>query len=506
MSAKPIMLQGTGSDVGKSVLSAALCRIFLQDGYSVAPFKSQNMALNSFVTEDGGEMGRAQVVQAQACRLKPSVLMNPILLKPVTDVGAQVIVKGKPIGNMSVEEYFDFKLSEAIPMVKACYDELAAEYDIIVIEGAGSPAEINLRDSDIVNMRMAELVDSPVILIGDIDKGGVFASLVGTLVLLEPHESERIKGFLINKFRGRKSLLDSGLRMIEQRCGKPFLGVIPFFKDIKIPDEDSVALKQKKTDNFTADTVNIEVLLLPHISNFTDFDPFEEEPDVRLRYVPPTDEISNPDVLIIPGSKNTMGDLRWLKAAGHAKRIAELAAEGKTIIGICGGYQMLGKTVRDATGVESEAGAVDGLGLLDVETIFKPQKQTFQVEAVELETKLQVRGYEIHQGETRLSSRALPLFKIQLRGSKPTEITDGAKNPSKNIWGTYIHGIFDADEYRRTFIDQQRIKKGMPPLEKIQYRYNQDAEYDKLADVVRENIQLDLIYDVLFYQSHLPSG
>lgn len=497
MPAKPIMLQGTGSDVGKSVLAAALCRIFLQDGYSVAPFKSQNMALNSFVTEYGGEMGRAQVVQAQACRLKPSVLMNPILLKPVTDVGAQVIVKGKPIGNMNVEEYFDFKLRDGIDIVEKCYEKLTAEYDIIVIEGAGSPAEINLRESDIVNMRMAEIADAPVILIGDIDKGGVFASLVGTLVLLEPHECERIKGFLINKFRGRKELLESGLRMIEQRCGKPFLGVIPFFKDIKIPDEDSVALKQKTPNFFASDTVNIEILLLPHISNFTDFDPLEEEPDVQLRYVAPVDEISNPDVLIIPGSKNTMDDLKWLKKSGHHRRIRELAADGKTIIGICGGYQMLGCSVKDETGVESLAGVVGGLGLLDVETVFKPQKQTFQIEAVEIGTDIKIRGYEIHQGETVLFSQTVPLFQIQLRGDKPVNITDGARNPSKDIWGTYIHGIFDSDEYRRVFIDRQRIKKGMAPLGKIQYQYDQDAEYDKLAAIVRENIQMGLVYDIV---------
>ncbi|MCD6334318.1 MAG: cobyric acid synthase [Candidatus Latescibacteria bacterium] len=492
--AKSIMLQGTGSDVGKSVLAAALCRIFLQDGYRVAPFKSQNMALNSYVTLDGGEMGRAQVVQAQACRLEPDVTMNPILLKPTTDVGAQVIVMGRPVGNMSVEAYFRFKEEGAIPIVTEAYKRLAEEYDLIVIEGAGSPAEINLRDGDIVNMRMAEIADAPVILVGDIDRGGVFASLAGTMLLLEQHERRRIKAFLINKFRGRKALLDSGLEMIEARVHRPFLGVIPYFTDIRIPDEDSVAMKGRPSDvAFSADTVNIEVLILPHISNFTDFDPFEGEPDVRLRYLGPSDAISNPDVLFVPGSKNTIGDLNALQSRGIARKVIELAKRGATVVGICGGYQMLGNRIVDPRGSESPLGAVEGLGLLDVETIFEPGKTTLQVAATEIASGLNVSGYEIHMGETKRLGTTVPMFRIHSRGG----IEDGAQNAQGSIWGTYLHGLFDDDRFRRAFIDRLRIRKGLKPLGSVQFRFDQDAEFDKLADRVRAHVDMERLYRIV---------
>ena len=524
MPAKPIMFQGTGSDVGKSVIAAALCRIFLQDGFRVAPFKSQNMALNSFVTKDGGEMGRAQVVQAQACRIESHVDMNPILLKPTSDVGSQVIVEGRPIGNMPVDEYFEFKKTKALPIVKKCYERLASEFDIIVIEGAGSPAEINLRDGDIVNMTMAELADSPVILIGDIDRGGVFASLVGTLELIQPEECERIKGMLINKFRGKKELLDSGLTMIEERCEIPFLGVIPWFKNIIIPDEDSVALGQKnyQAQQF-ADKINIEVVRLPHLSNFTDFDALELEPDVNLYYVStPPPQSSVPDVLIIPGSKHTIDDMKFLIEAKFDERIGNLA-KGKAknslkegvlkgqetthdfvlaetlgfpfnteIIGICGGYQILGRFIIDELNVESESGTIKGLGLLPIDTFFEREKFTRQVTAIDIATGLQVKGYEIHVGQPKFLEKCEAIFQID----------DGRFDGMRlgNIWGTYLHGVFDEDEFRRAFIDRLRAKKRLPPLRETQFCFDQDAEYDKLAELVRNNIDLEMVYEIVGMQ------
>ena len=494
MSAKPIMLQGTGSDVGKSVLCAALCRIFLQDGYRVAPFKSQNMALNSYVTLDGGEMGRAQVVQAQACRLEPEVIMNPILLKPTTDVGAQVIVMGKPVGNMRVEEYFRFKKEKAIPLVSEAYAQLRDQYDVVVIEGAGSPAEINLRDGDIVNMGMAEIADAPVILVGDIDRGGVFASLVGTMVLLEQNERKRIKAFLVNKFRGRQALLNPGLEMITARVHRPFLGVIPFFKDIQIPDEDSVAMKQRPRDTaFSPDTVNIEVLILPHISNFTDFDAFEGEPDVHIRYLGLRDVLSDPDVLFLPGSKNTIGDLNLLRSRGIDRKIVQLAERGTTVVGICGGYQMLGRWIRDPHHSESDFGEIQGLGLLDVETVFECEKRTIRVTAQEIASGLPVKGYEIHMGETYAIGDAPPVFRID----GPERREDGAQHPVGHVWGTYLHGVFDDDQFRRAFLDRVREGKGLPPLKEVQYRFDQEREFDKLAELVRAHLDMDLLYEIV---------
>jgi len=491
MPTKSIMLQGTGSDVGKSVISAALCRIFLQDGFRVAPFKSQNMALNSFVTKDGGEMGRAQVVQAQACRIEPHVDMNPILLKPTSDVGSQVIVEGKSIGNMNVDEYFEFKKTKALPIVKKCYERLASEFDIIVIEGAGSPAEINLRDGDIVNMEMAELADSPVVLIGDIDRGGVFASLVGTLELIQLEERERIKGMLINKFRGKKELLDSGLVMVEKRCGIPFLGVIPWFRDIIIPDEDSVALGQKNYNAIPfADKINIEVVRLPHLSNFTDFDSLELEPDVNLYYVnTPPPESSIPDVLIIPGSKHTIADMEFLLKSKFDERIKNLAAKNTEVIGICGGYQILGRFIIDELKVESDSGTIKGLGLLPIDTFFELEKFTRQVSAVDMTTGLQVRGYEIHVGQPKFLEKCDVIFQIN------DGRLDGVR--VKNVWGTYLHGVFDEDEFRRAFINRLRSKKGLTPLREIQFRFDQDAEYDKLAELVRANIDMKKIYEII---------
>jgi adenosylcobyric acid synthase len=497
-SGKAIMIQGTGSHVGKSIMVAALCRIFLQDGYRVAPFKAQNMALNSFVTRDGGEMGRAQVVQAQACRLEPSVDMNPVLIKPTSDVGAQIIVRGKPIGNMSALQYTDYK-RHLIGVITESFARLINEYDLVVVEGAGSPAEVNLRAHDIVNMKMAEIADAPVILVGDIDKGGVFAWLVGTMVLLTEDEQERVKGFIINKFRGDKSLLTSGLEFLEHRTGKRVLGVVPYFKDILIPEEDSVPeFKMKHWAACPAqERLDITVIHLAHISNFTDFDALEAEPDVRLRYLSNGDRIGNPDILIIPGSKNTIWDLERLYSTGWAEQIKEALANGTQVVGICAGYQMLGKKILDPHHIESHRGEVDGLGLLNVITEFHRDKITAQVKARCLRTGVWVSGYEIHHGITRALEDIAHVFEITERSGQPVSANDGALASGGQVWGTNIHGLFDNDSFRREFLNQVRARKGWSPIAGPPAQFDQDQEYDKLAKLVRENIDMDFIYRIL---------
>jgi len=358
--AKVIMIQGTGSSVGKSIMVTALCRIFYQDGFRVAPFKAQNMALNSFVTKDGGEMGRAQVVQAEACGVEPTVDMNPILIKPTSEVGAQVIVRGKPIGNMQAQEYRNYK-SKLVLVVKESFLKLAHHYELIVIEGAGSPAEINLKGDDIVNMKMAQLADCPVLLVADIDKGGALAWVVGTLELLTEEERDKIKGIIINKFRGDKEILQPGLDYLERKTKKPVLGVIPYFRDIWIEEEDAVnSEKNKYYTQPTPSKINIEVLYLPHISNFTDFDPLEREEDISLRYIKMGERLGEPDLLIIPGSKNTIDDLYYLKKSGYQEEILNRLKQGTVIIGICGGYQMLSRQLYDPEHTESSKEKIGG--------------------------------------------------------------------------------------------------------------------------------------------------
>ena len=373
-----LMIQGTGSHVGKSILTAGLCRIFRDDGINVAPFKSQNMALNSYVTEDGKEMGRAQVVQAEAAGLRPDADMNPILLKPHSDQGSQVIIHGKVYGNLSAREFYKFK-EEAKGFVKTSYDRLAKRHELIVIEGAGSPAEINLRANDIANMGTAHLVDAPVILVGDIDRGGVFASLVGTLELLDEADKKRIKGFIINKFRGDISLLRPGLDFLEEKTGLPVLGVIPWFRDIYIEEEDGVAIDRAAGQIRDDSAVRIAVIHLPRISNFTDFDPFLADDGVNIRYIKEGERIGEADIIIIPGTKATISDLKYLKDAGYDVEIVKHIASGGTVIGICGGYQMLGKRITDAHHVEA-GGEIEGLGCLKIETELESEKTTHQVE------------------------------------------------------------------------------------------------------------------------------
>jgi len=505
MLAKRIMIQGTGSGVGKSIITAALCRIFRQDGYKVAPFKAQNMALNSFVTSEGGEMGRAQVVQAEAAGIEPTVDMNPILIKPTSDLGAQIILRGKPLGNMLANYYHNYK-TKLIQIVSESFLSLARKYQIIVIEGAGSPAEINLRENDIVNMKMAEIADSPVLLVADIDKGGVFAWLVGTLELLIKKERERVKGLIINKFRGDINILKPGLDYLEKKCQKDILGVIPYFKDIRIEEEDSLPLEKAiSSPSRKKDKVNIEILYLPHISNFTDFDCLEEEKDVSLRYVGNGKRIGNPDLLIIPGSKNTIDDLFYLKKAGYHSQILALAKKGKIILGICGGYQILGKEILDPHHTESTRERIEGLRLLDVTTVLESNKITSQVKASLIGKELfsiekEISGYEIHTGTTKLLKGVRPWFKITRRSSQSVNIEDGAIDKERKIMGTYIHGLFDNHHFRRAFLNYLRKRKGLSPHHsrtQASRLEQKNKEYDKLAELVRKNLDMEKIYQIL---------
>ncbi len=480
--ARPIMIQGTMSNSGKSLLVTALCRIFTQDGYRVAPFKSQNMALNSYVTWDGGEMGRAQVAQAEACGLEPDVRMNPILLKPTSDIGSQVIVHGRVVGQYSARDYFAKKKSY-IPEIMEDYESLAKECDIIVIEGAGSPAEINLKSDDIVNMGLAALVDAPVLLTGDIDPGGVFAQLYGTVALLEPDEQARIQGLIINKFRGDKTILDPGIAMLEEKMHIPVIGTIPYLS-VDIDDEDSMSgfLLQKQHHK----PVDIAVIRLPRISNFTDVAPLEQHSYLGLRFVSGVEELGNPDAILLPGSKSTMADLQWLEQVGLADAIAAFGTAGGTILGICGGFQMLGETIADPYGSEGVAGSeVRGLGLLPLHTVFSKNKKRTRVQA-----KLQqgilagcsVEGYEIHMGESLDDS-----------GLAHLEYACG------DIYGTYFHGLFDTGSAVEALAAHLAKKKGLAaPTESIEHRkHYKDRQYDLLADAVRANMDMDRVYEIM---------
>jgi len=485
-----LMIQGTASDAGKSVLNAAFCRILFQDGLKVAPFKAQNMSLNSFVTQEGLEMGRAQVTQAQACKIEPDVRMNPILLKPNSHTGSQVIIEGKPIGNMNVKTYFEYK-KLAAQKVHECYDSLSAEYDAVILEGAGSPAEVNLKKHDIVNMNMARYAQSPVLIAGDIDRGGLFASFIGTMQTLNHWERDLVAGFLINRFRGDASLLSDAMDITYSYTGKPTLGVIPFLQNLGLPEEDSVsfkasvnAVKQAKSEQ-----VSITVIDLPHISNFTDLDALGAEPDVFLQVIdsPRPNEI--PDAIIIPGSKNVIHDLAFLKKTGMADWIGQLARNGKTkIVGICGGFQMMGKTISDPLSIETAFSSIQGLSFLDLTTTLAEEKMLKQTTAIHQESGLEVKGYEIHHGQTKGTAKSI---------FKNGKNICGFSSKDGNIWGTYLHGVFDADAFRRHFIDQLRIEKGLPPLKAIQTVYNIDLALDRLADTVREAVDMNQIYQIM---------
>lgn len=498
--AKAIMVQGTGSHVGKSVIVAALCRIFRRRGYSVAPFKAQNMALNSFITAEGGEIGRAQAYQAEAAGIPPSALMNPVLLKANSDTGAQVIVKGRVVGNMGVREYHAYK-DEAFSAVRESYAELARAYDIIVIEGAGSPAEINLKENDIVNMKTAMMAGAKVLIAADIDKGGVFASIIGTMEILDPDEREMVAGFLINKFRGDASLLESGLDFVRTRTGKPVLGVIPYFRDIHIEEEDGVALGDAHGGAISADdgALDIAVVRLGHISNFTDFDPLARESGVRLRYVRGVEDFGCPDMLIMPGSKNTVSDLMELRASGMEDAIRSYHTSGGKVAGICGGYQMLGRAVHDPHMVETASGACDGMGLLDVETTLHKDKVTRQVSACLKGdgTGEMLTGYEIHMGRTTLGGGVAPMFFVSGTDGADGH-DDGARTADGRVWGTYIHGLFENDGFRHALID--RLSAGRRPVsaaERLSYARLKEDGFERLADHVEKSVDIAGILDIL---------
>lgn len=490
MRAKALMVMGTASDVGKSVIVTALCRSFARAGIRVAPFKSQNMSNNAAVCRDGGEIGRAQAVQAEACGLEPTVDMNPVLLKPEHEFGSQVVIRGRPRFQMRADEHERYR-AEAWPEMVRSYEALASQFDLVVIEGAGSAAEVNLREHDLVNWPIADLADAPVVMVGDIDKGGVFASLVGTVELIAPHERRRIEGIFINKFRGDAKLLEPGLRFLKQRTGIPVLGVIPYLADLGIPQEDA-AMLEGLVPSRTKD-VSIGVVRLPRISNFTDFEALEAEPDVSVHYI--SDPMAAPeiDVLVLPGTKNTVGDLGWLRSMGWEDFIVTHRRRDGRILGICGGYQMLGRRIVDSEGVESDRSDTVGLGLLEVDTTFHPEKITERVRATHLATGHPVSGYEIHSGRISGVSASRAAFTIIERDNSPVEDFDGARSDDGRIIGTSIHGLFDNAAFRRSFIDTIRESKGLVALGPTQLddaAVKRSAAFDRLADFLEANVDM----------------
>lgn len=502
--ARAIMVQGTASNAGKSILVTALCRIFYQDGYRVVPFKSQNMALNSFVTEDGGEMGRAQVLQAQAAGLQPRVEMNPILLKPTAHASSQVIVLGKPVGNMSARDYHMNRNLQYLKIIEETLKKLKRDFDIIVIEGAGSPAEVNLKERDLANMRVARLANAPVLLVADIDRGGALASIVGTLELLEPEERELVQGFVINKFRGDLSLLEPALTFLENKTGKPVLGVLPYFTDLHLPAEDSVCLEDVHA---TSGEIEIAVLLLPRISNFTDFDALSLEPGVRVRYVKEGEGLGKPDLVVIPGTKNTIADLLYLYETGLAAEVRKAAAEGIPVCGICGGFQMLGRELRDPDHTESDRDELPGLGLLDTVTTFAPDKVLAQAEGELLGhgpllgglAGSTLTGYEIHMGRTLSGRDVQPFLRVTRRRGKADTGFDGAVDASGLVWGTYFHGIFDNDAFRGHLLGRLRKRRGLAevPGSGLSHAELLEKELDRLAEQSRARLDMAGIYDLL---------
>ncbi len=495
--AKVLMVQGTSSHAGKSVLATALCRIFAQDGFQVAPFKAQNMSLNSYATPDGGEIGRSQAVQAAAALMAPSVDMNPILLKPEGDRRSQVILLGRPQAVASAREYQRLK-PEMWAMVTAALDRLRAQYDVVVIEGAGSPAEINLKQHDIVNMRVARHAQAPVLLVGDIDRGGIFAQLVGTMELLEPEERALVGGHVINKFRGDPSLLDSGLEFLRERTGAPVVGVVPYFTDIHIPEEDSVGLgAEPATDGVAA--IDVAVMRLPHIANFDDFDPLRQEWGVRVRFVARTSDFGEPDLVVIPGSKTTVADLGWLRERGLAERIANARRRGAPVIGICAGYQMLGERLLDPDSIESRAAETPGLGLLPATTIFRADKATHQVTARVAGSQGLLRrcdgapvvAYEIHMGVTSAAGSASP-FVVEEQSGRRVDYRDGAMDDEGLTLGTNLHGLFRNRDVRRSILACAGSRRGLS-LPTGHDDIEPSAEYDKLASLVRHHLDMGLI-------------
>ena len=514
MCAKALMVLGTASHVGKSITVAALCRILHQDGFNVAPFKAQNMALNSFPTSEGLEIGRAQAVQAEAASLDPHVDMNPILLKPSSDTGSQVVLNGKVFGHITAENYHELR-TQLFGEVQAAYNRLSAKHDFIIIEGAGSPVEMNLKHSDIVNLKMAEAADAACVLVADIDRGGVFASLLGTYELLTEDERARFGGFIINKFRGDISLLHDGVTYLEDRLRQTCLGVIPYYHDLKIDEEDSVTLdkssdpdaKRFTTSGNETDTLRIGVVQLPHMSNYTDFNVLEASPGVSLFYLQIPQHVANADVLILPGTKNTIGDLNWLRATGWDSVIVGHARAGKPVIGICGGFQMLGKRVNDPLHVESNLESLAGLGLLDVETTMGKEKVTRQASAKLIDARsfcetdcisdeTVFTGYEIHMGETILGAETRPFLSLRRLGENET-INDGAIGQDGQVIGTYMHGLFDSESGLRIMLSHLRKLSGRTQRSDEISSYDRERHFNDLADHFRRHLNMQTIYKLL---------
>jgi len=501
--ARTIMILGTSSDVGKSIVTTGLCRIFHEDGWKVAPFKSQNMSNNSYVTIDGKEIGRAQGVQADACQIQATTDMNPILLKPKGDMTSQTIVHGVPVADFNARTYREDYLPKAEGIVKEAINRLREQVEIVVMEGAGSPAEVNLKDNDIVNMRAAAWGEAPAVLVADIDRGGVFASIVGTLEILTEDERARVQGFIINKFRGDVTLLQPGLDWLEARTGKPVLGVIPYLPMLGIEDEDSASLDSKRqikrqsipTDASSDNPLDIAVIRFPRISNFTDIDPLYEEEDVQVRYISHPGEWGNPDAIIIPGSKNTTEDLRYLRSTGMQKLLLEYMFEqGGHVIGICGGYQMLGRKLLDPKQVESNETEYFGLGVFPAITTFAEIKKTERVTGTSTlysSEPAQIDGYEIHMGQTEFEEETLHPFIIG-------QASEGASVDGGRIWGTYIHGILHNDDLRRQWLNKLREHKGLSPLEaNLRFKEKREQAFDRLASHMRQHLDLGHIYTMI---------
>jgi len=490
---RALMILGTASHVGKSVLTAGLGRIFSDEGISVAPFKAQNMSLNSAATPDGREIGRAQALQAEACRVVPCAEMNPVLIKPSSDMSSQIVLLGRVWGQVTASDYHLRRVEDLFPAVLESYRQLAGRHDLMLLEGAGSPAEINLRKHDIVNMRMAHAADAACVLVGDIDRGGVFAALLGTVELLEPEDRARIRGFIINKFRGDISLLRPGVETIEQRLGIPCAGVVPVLPHLKLEEEDGVAMQDRRTpariwshSESPDRALRIGVIAFPHMANFTDFDAFAMEPAVSLAFLEHPAEVDSADVLILPGSKQTLDDLAWLRERGFAQAIGRHCGE---LIGICGGFQMLGLSIEDPSGVESAGNprTMEGLGALSIRTIMRGEKTVRRAKGPSFH------GYEIHMGETLYQSGAQPFAQIEREGDSH-QVDDGAVESTGRVWGTYVHGIFDDDAFRHAFIDHARDRCGLAPAAaRVDVTAERERRINRWADHLRQSLDMDLI-------------
>ncbi len=492
MPARCLMLVGASSSAGKSLLSAALCRIFARRGVRVAPFKAQNMSNNAGVCPDGAEIGRAQYVQALACGIVPRADMNPILLKPEADAQAQVVVMGRPWRSLAARDYYRHK-QELWSIVTAALDRLRTEYELVIIEGAGSPVELNLKAGDIVNMAVARYAQAAVLLVGDIDRGGIFAQLLGTLWLLPDDERALVRGLIVNKFRGDPHLFTDGIRILEERGGVPVIGVVPWIRDVGVAEEDAVALDRPQ--NTTANAgVDIAVIHLPHIANFDDFDPLARESGVRVRYVSSVSELGAPHAIILPGTKSTVADLAWLRATGLADAVVRHAAQGKPLVGICGGYQMLGSRIRDPHAVESTVSETEGLGLLPVVTVFAGEKATHQASALVQGgpgwlahcAGATIRGYEIHMGRSEVDT---PWLEITERSGRPVSVADGSVNASGTVWGCYLHGLFENTDLRRAWLSSI----GWEAADRADSRREMEDSLDRLATVVEQTLDMSLV-------------